>query len=36
MHVTDAAIRLEDRGALDCTIKARVETALRRAMEAQK
>ena len=36
MGVTDAVIRLEDRGALDCTIKARVETALRRAGEVQK
>lgn len=32
--VTDAHIRLQDRGALDCTIRARVETALRRAGEA--
>lgn len=32
--VTDAAIALNDRGALDCTIRARVETALRRAGEA--
>lgn len=32
--VTDARIALNDRGALDCTIRARVETALRRAGEA--
>ena len=30
-NVTAAAVRLEDRGALDCTIRARVETALLRA-----
>ena len=34
--ITSAKVRLEDRGALDCTVKARVETALRRAGEAQK
>lgn len=33
MDIASARIRLEDKGALDCTIKARVETALRRAME---
>lgn len=32
--VQDARIALNDRGALDCTIRARVETALRRAGEA--
>ena len=31
LEVTDAAVRLSDRGALDCTVKARVETAVRRA-----
>jgi citrate lyase subunit gamma (acyl carrier protein) len=31
LGVKDANLRLEDRGALDCTIKARVETALKRA-----
>ncbi len=36
MGITDAKVRLEDRGALDCTVKARVETALRRGGEAQK
>lgn len=34
LGVTNAKVRLEDRGALDCTVKARVETALRRAGEA--
>jgi len=29
--VTDAAVRITDRGALDCTIRARVEAALKRA-----
>ena len=29
--VTDAKVTIEDRGALDCTIRARVETALKRA-----
>lgn len=31
--VTDAAIRLQDRGALDCVIAARVRCALYRAAE---
>lgn len=31
--VTHCRLFLEDKGALDCTIKARVETALRRADE---
>lgn len=31
--VENAVVRLNDRGALDCTIAARVETALRRAGE---
>lgn len=35
MGVTAAQIELNDRGAVECTIKARVETALRRAGEAQ-
>lgn len=30
-HVNNAALSLNDRGALDCTIRARVETAIRRA-----
>lgn len=29
--VTGGRISLKDRGALDCTVRARVETALRRA-----
>ena len=29
--VTGARLRLVDRGALDCTLRARVETAVRRA-----
>ena len=29
--VTDASVEVVDRGALDCTIRARVETALKRA-----
>ena len=36
MGIQDVRVRLEDRGALDCTIKARVETALHRAGEASK
>jgi citrate lyase acyl carrier protein len=31
--VTACKLFLEDKGALDCTIKARVETVLRRANE---
>ena len=30
LHVTGASIRVVDRGALDCVIRARVETAVRR------
>lgn len=33
MGIVSARIRLEDKGALDCTIRARVETALKRAAE---
>lgn len=33
LDVTDATLHLNDRGALDCTIAARVETAARRAEE---
>ncbi len=32
LGVDDASVRLTDRGALDCTIRARVETAVRRAL----
>ncbi|MDR1376719.1 MAG: citrate lyase acyl carrier protein [Synergistaceae bacterium] len=31
LGVTDAHVVLHDRGALDCVVRARVETALRRA-----
>ena len=34
LQVEDAAIILQDKGAIECTIKARVETALLRAGEA--
>ena len=30
LHVADACVRVVDRGALDCVIRARVETAVRR------
>lgn len=33
MEVSGAAIKLVDHGALDCTIRARMETALRRALQ---
>lgn len=36
LQVEDAAITLQDKGAIECTIKARVETALLRAGEASK
>lgn len=36
LQVADAAITLQDKGAIECTIKARVETALLRAGEAKK
>lgn len=32
LDITGAKITLEDKGALDCTIKARTATALKRAM----
>ncbi len=31
--ITDAKLTLRDRGALDCVIRARVETAIRRGLE---
>ncbi len=31
--ITDAKLSLKDRGALDCVIRARVETAIRRSLE---
>ena len=33
--VTGAQVVLKDRGALDCTVRARLETALRRAAAAE-
>ena len=33
LGVEDVAINIEDHGALDCTIRARVETALLRALK---
>lgn len=36
MNISAAKIVAYDRGALDCTIRARVETALRRAAESCK
>ena len=35
-NVTNAKVRIVDQGALDCVIRARVETALRRGMEADR
>ena len=35
LGVEHAALSLDDRGAIDCTIRARVETALRRGAEGQ-
>ena len=35
LGVTDARLHLMDRGALDCTLRARVEAAVRRAMRAE-
>ena len=34
-EVENATVRVADRGALDCVLRARVETAILRAMEAQ-
>ena len=34
--VTDARVKIQDRGSLDCTLRARVETAARRALAFQK
>ena len=33
LDVTDAKVRVSDRGAVDCTIRARVETAVRRGSD---
>jgi len=35
MDVSGAVIRLVDHGALDCTIRARLETAFKRALTAK-
>ena len=32
--VSGAAVRIQDRGALECTLRARLETALERALKA--
>lgn len=34
MNIDKALIEITDKGAVDCVIRARVETALKRAMEA--
>jgi len=33
LRITDIYIKAQDRGALDCTISARVETAVKRAID---
>ena len=33
MGITHAAVKVADRGALDCVLRARVETAILRGME---
>ena len=33
-QVSGAKLQIQDQGALDCVIRARVETAIRRGMEA--
>lgn len=33
LGVTEGVVKVRDRGALDCTLRARVETAARRALE---
>lgn len=35
-NVTSAHVQVQDRGALDCTLRARMETALTRAEEEKK
>ncbi|MGJ4852067.1 citrate lyase acyl carrier protein [Bacillota bacterium Meth-B3] len=35
LHVERVQVRVNDRGAVECALKARVETALRRAGEVQ-
>ena len=36
LGVADALVKIQDRGSLDCTLRARVETAARRALSSQK
>ncbi|NLB83992.1 MAG: citrate lyase acyl carrier protein [Synergistaceae bacterium] len=36
LGVADALVKVQDRGSLDCTLRARVETAVRRALSTQK
>ena len=36
LGVADALVKIQDRGSLDCTLRARVETAARRALAFQK
>jgi citrate lyase subunit gamma (acyl carrier protein) len=33
-EIRGAAVRIQDRGALECTLRARLETALERALKA--
>lgn len=35
MSITGASIKLVDHGALDCTIRARIETAIKRALKEE-
>ena len=35
LGVADAQVKIQDRGSLDCTLRARVETAARRALAQQ-
>lgn len=36
LGVAGALVKIQDRGSLDCTLRARVETAARRALASQK
>ena len=36
LGVTDALVKIQDRGSLDFTLRARVETAARRVLSSQK
>ena len=36
LAITDASVRVSERGVLDCTLRARVETAGRRALAARR